>query len=722
MDGKKNPIADFPILEADRFKTYFDVVRNRVRSHDRARQAWLNRMAHFIKRRYAKMGRKGNFPWPGASNRVLPLIDMEIEKHKPLYIQSTIGASPPCTFQAMNPESFEKTGALETFFEWLLYVRMRDFRREIAYGADHFCQMGMVVWKIGWDYQSEPATEVINRARLPQDLRGMLAPPNVTEAQADLLYATTGQKMITRRELMKKGNRDQILALVRKHFLLDEDDPLDKKAERILMEYILQSDEETCVIRRRSVRYDGPSLHAIPPQDVIVAPSTTDVQMAEDITHQFQLTETELFQRARDSGWNDNAVNEILQPRRPRRAQPASGLQSMSDVVDRAYSSGHDDVVSTMPTAADDRRAGVYTLWETCCYVPMDERGRLDEGGEPTKCVITHHPGSDAVLEFRALPFAHGMWPYEQGKYELVSKLYHHTRGIAEKLNDLDILVNEEQRAKENRRTISNAPVFVYRVGSLFNPDVVKWIPGQMIPATRTDDVRELPVSNVSVDFDREQQFGLSMIEQYLGSLDTVIKEQGNLTRPRTAREIDAVTAIGGQLLGPRVLLWQDTMMRVYRQILSNWYQFGADQVFVSVVGADAPKHMTKAEIMGEFDLVPSPAALSNPQTRSIEAKAILDTLVNVVSQGQSFIGPEYEVRLDKALRHYLDVVDPREAAVVIRKRTPAEVQAIQQQLAQRSQPQQLDLSGPIGAIPQKIQSITDQARAGLLSPRVRVS
>lgn len=645
-----------------------------------SRQQWLRRQAHFLRRRYTKEFRQTGDPWPGASDIVMPIIDMSIDRLAPVFVRSTIGTRPVSTVIARNPESLPKVPGVEMFLDWLIETRSTNFAEEVAYAVDSYLQHGMACIKVWYDYRTRVVREVIDRTRLPEAVQRFVR-PELSPEEANAFLAQTGIPFITPEEFAESVDKNALREGIRRHFGLDPEEPLDKKAEDDIVRWILaKKPAKSIVIRRREVIQDTPRITAIAPEDIIVHDGVTDLQRATRVTHRMIFNKEELLGIARDRKWSMSKVKSIMEGTQNR--SPYDGT------IEAAREALHNDVPTVFGAMPETDQI---ELWEV--YTHLD----LDGDGVPEKVVLTIHPDTKTLLQAMELPYNHGLWPFVHIKFEHADKRFYRSRGVPEKLNDLDVEITSNHRAKLNSMAISNSPTFTYRLTSGINPDTIRFIPGGFIPVQRDGDVRQLDVRGTDLSFEREEQVLASWVERYVGMLDVNLGDQGRLTRPRTATEIQLVGNIASQVSGVRVLLWQRGMSRVYNMLFDLWVQWGPEEVFVRVTGEDAGlTRMTRHEIQGDFDFVPTPAALNNPQTALQEAQAQLLTLTQVAPL-QQVIEPRFELNLGEAVLAFLEAIDSRRAKRIIRRRSPEEVRQIQ--AAQAAQAAQL-AEGETPALP----------------------
>lgn len=227
-------------------------------------------------------------------------------------------------------------------------------------------------------------------------------------------------------------------------------------------------------------------------------------------------------------------------------------------------------------------------------------------------------------------------------------------------------------------------PTFTYRYASEFNPDNVQFIPGEMYPVLQQDDIQPLAVPDRTLNDEREENILLTWNERYLGGFDALSAQQ-NISEARTATEVQALQRSASEVLSYRAMIVQLGMKKIYRQIWALWNQWGPEETFIRVTRSRMEK-LTKTEIQGQFDIVPvGTIETTDPVLEAQRALARLDVLTRMKQlEGQGLLGTDFEIRLDEALRLFLEKDNAIDSELVMRERTEQEKQLIQQQQARR--------------------------------------
>lgn len=658
----------------------------------KSREPWLQRQAGFLYQRYCIERRDRKFPWPGASTICMPTTDTAVKRLSSAYIQSLLATDPPVTVLALKGADQAKAIAVERRLKHLLDVRMPDAEKEAALATDLLLQTGHVCILVGYDYRTRMAREVVTRDRLPDPIKAIVANAPVDEDQADAIFQLTGRPVVSQKEL---ADGESMLRLaLRAYYGLDPKDRLDKKAEDALVKWLLDGKEDSVTIKRREVSRSTPRYWAQLPEDLILNYGATSVDEARRITVREWVTREQFEQRWRDEQWDDEAAEEALKRGVNQRA---SRVIDYLATARREINSAVPTVYGTPSTADSD---DAIELWTTYCWADIDGDGEVE------RAMLTIHPGSRGLLKGRELPYDLYEWPIIQIRREHADRGVYTSRGIPEILRPLDEEITTQHRAKLNAMSIANAPTFKGRIGSGLNARVVQWRPGQIIWLQRMDDFDQVRVDSKDVSYIQEEQQLVGWVERLAAIYDSSLTEQRQLTRPRTAGEINAITGLQEQAIGSDLLLWHRGWARVFRWLHALDVQFGPDEVWVRTTEDERPVRQTRHEIQGAFEFQPSPAALMSPVLRLQKAQAMLQVLTQAAQTKISLASEDEEIRPLEAIRAIMESIDPRLMSRIIHKLTPAE-KAKKQQEAQAAQGQ-----GAIGLPPGLFAGPIDQSAA----------
>lgn len=661
------------IRSSQRGKDYFSGIQRQVQRDVGDRLGWVQKCDHYTKRRYCMEFRDPEYPWPGSSSIVMPLIDKKIDELKPQYVSLVTSSNPPVTAIGIGSDSERKAGNVELWFEWLIKFGSPQFIEQTILAVDDLEEKGRGILKSYWIYETRQSAEILDRARLPERLRNLIVTP---KDNADALHALTGGRV----PLINLGEFDLVLPkikeIIKKEFDLDPEEPRDKDAFNAIIQWMRKGTKDKLRIEKRDTVTNLPGVVAVEPNNLILpSNATSNIEDAERITEEMWFTATQIRQKALDGDWNEEAVKLLL---KGEAASKDSRKVSMGS-ADDSYREGVSGI-----------QGGSYNIKATCCWYSATENGPLK------KAICLWTPASVEIpLKFVEYVRPSAKWPYHSATFEHNKNRWYSPRGIPEKIDDIDFEVTKQHRYKLNRSEIATAPTLIYRPGAGINPATWRWIPGQMMPAANPAlDVREMQFSQLDIVFEREEQNLLTWVEQFLGGTDFGLSTpMASMSEPRTATEIGAIGDRARQSLSLRGLLFQHMMMKpVYREMFDLWHVHGDDAVWAYTTASD-PIRLTKEELQGQF--VFQPTGVIGEQDRAVEEQKAL-MRIKILSELQPIIGPRYELDLGEAVEDWLQKADLRYSKRVLRRRTDEEMadvikkQQEQQQLAMLMQQQQI--------------------------------
>jgi len=668
----KNPDTEteLELGQSEASKQWLSETIGKIKTDEMTRGDWKTRIEDAVTQRYCLDYLSPEFPWPNSSDIHIPLTDLIIERTKASYL-TFLNAEPMCIFVPQDAMSYEKADKVQAYFEYLLRFRTNDFQEQMITFADSCLETGLGVGKTYWDYRTVDTVDKITERTLPAILTQFIvidrAKPEELN-QLALQLAQAGQQAghvpvpVSGKEF-KQQMFDRTMSTIYSAYRLDPNVTAERKSAEAVMKVVLGR-AEFAHVRKRTVMSNGPRFTAVHPMNLIWPSHCEDIESATRLAHRLWFTEAEMLQRARDNRWNEDAVQKIIESR--------SQSNSMADsrIVLQQANRGDADFPS------DD----LIEIWEVYCEWDWDDTGVTK------RVVATVDPKSQAVLKLRLLPFKHGQWPFTVAQMEKNSaQRLHGVRGIPDKVAELTAYVTQLHRMKLNRLQWEISPTLLYRRSSNLDPSVIRAIPGQVIPVQRGDDLVPLVFPNATMQAQEAENSIRAYLEQYTGSWDFGLSDaNSNMSNPRTAREIGAITVGRNEINSTRLLLFRCALRRIFGQM----WDLVQQQDFmgpVYVMGEQANFISSRDDIIGNFDVVPNaPVGLDDPTTRDQMAVMRMQLLMQLAPLIQQ--DPRYDLSLGQAAIDLLRRSDYRATQRILRVRPPEEVQQIQARMAQQAQ------------------------------------
>lgn len=639
-----------------RMKDFLSTLRGEIEDDAAGRRDWLNDKRYWRRRRYGKEHRYTDYPWPGGSEIVMPTIDMTIDRMKAAYAAYLAHKSPPCTVLGATDQEVQQAPTIEFFFEWLVRKGSPRYLREMLLGLDDLFECGRMVMKSLWWYETRNAPETLSRRTLPQELRRYIS----VGSERNLAAATvlTGQEFQSDKTFRKR--QKDIQQAVSVYLDLDPEEARDQAAIEKVMKWLYEGAEGEITYKKRDTLWDAPAVVAVDPEHLIVPAYATSIENAEHITHEMMLTETEIRSRAKDYRWNQAVVDKVLKMGPAGSTRPRG---TWSQIFQESYDF---DV-------AKQESNNLYRIYESCCWMDFDRDGR-DE-----KVVALWFANFDeAPLKLIAYQRPSGKWPYHTCEFELNGRYWYEPRGVPEITSDIDFEITQQHRAKLNRMTIANAPVFMYRMHRGLNPENIRWIPGQMVPVNDPSDILPLQVPNLDMSYEREEQILKTWNEQRTGGVDFALNNPlSSLQEPRTRYEVQQVMSNSKTIMSLRGALWQQMLSEIYGEFFDLWQTYGPDDVYIRVTG-EQPIQISKEDLQGDYLFqVEGAIGDEDPELRAQKALTRIQVLTPFLAQPQ-LLGTKFEIDGGELVAEYLESQDIRSARRILRRRSPEEVQQIE--------------------------------------------
>jgi len=170
----RNPenLDDIKALDiTDEIKTFVTELCSEVEEEQTNRGFWEQNVDKYKRLRYG-IRKKKTQPWKGAANFSLPLIDTDIARVKPAYVQ-LMNITPVVAYIPYGSEDVDPARNREQLMDWRLRTQVKPFQ-QYCYGIDYLLEQGATLYKTGWKFTTGTYTEFINIADFPQDVQEAL--------------------------------------------------------------------------------------------------------------------------------------------------------------------------------------------------------------------------------------------------------------------------------------------------------------------------------------------------------------------------------------------------------------------------------------------------------------------------------------------------------------------------------------------------------------------
>jgi hypothetical protein len=539
-----------------------DVIRKFIQEGERAiadRSYWEKKLEVWYARRYGLRSPK-TFPWPGCSNLNIPLTDKVIRRLQPVFQSAVFRVSPIVSIEPLGQTSTETARSLEHGYDWLVRYRMKNARQAMQYVDDALLMYGFAVSKITWEYEADRFVR--------------------KEDVSDIVPVGTDRSEIPEQDIALELSR---------RFSLDPS----KEDERDLLEEATRqffAGEEVIEVETDRVIYNAPRWQYVDPIDAIVPwDSDLDIDNFPWFIHRTYLADHELEHRAKSKRYDPQKVKSVLDSEKAKSAS----LNGSTLEQRRQWREG-------VSGGKAMKKENSHEIWEV--YFRHD----LNNDGVSERYVATVHYATSEILRVIPYPYEHNEWPFTRFAFEMTEPRWYSSRGIPELIYDLQVEVNAQHNAKLDNMAITNSKSFIYRDGSVRNPEKWRFRPGAMFPARRPEDVVPLNHQILDFSFNAEEEALRAWAEEYVGTPDFGISNINQRVERRTATEIQQIQSSTGAVAESALETFQESMRRQHRQTLFLWAQYGEPQVLVRVNGGLNEIVFVRFDLYKDFDLIPT--------------------------------------------------------------------------------------------------------------------
>lgn len=648
--ARKDPenLEDLKRVRLDEgIRSFVSALSSNVMDAKTDRSFWETQIDRYINLRYGFRAPK-NHPWPKCANYSMPLIDTDIARVKPSYV-NLVNVSPIVSFEPYGAEDIEAARKREYLFDWRMRTKVNYFEPYVM-GVDFMLMQGATVFKTSWKYATRNYYKNIDLKELPQQVLEVLYDPRmddeylyrilVEEFQIDETYDENKEEIFKAIGEFRKGKSEFELKLTEA-----SDDRVELTA---------------CSIR----------------DDLVFPVDTCDLNDARFIDYVFTRSQNDLkvamlngkYEKYLDdeiSSWTTSAPYD-----RQRRETARSNSNEKDDMV---------------------------WLHETCVWYDIDGDG-IEE-----RCIVTWPDASpSSVLRFIELPYDHGQWPYVLVKREFTGPGVFESRGYGALGEDFQNAITTFVNQSVDNGTITNTPRTKYKRGSIANIRNIRYVPGEAIEIlTNLEDVKVEQSGNSSQGFlFQSAQYFKSWSDQRTGNLSSGITSPNNqpgqgLSGQKTAKEIGLVEQLQSEVQSLDLQIFQNQMAKVYYQIDALYEQFGSEEEEVMITNERSIK-ISRREIQGKFNIVPNGKLdNSSPALRAAKAFNLMrvflnDPMINQRELKELFL-LESDVRLVKTLLKSEEQL-MQEQQMMMQQQQALKQEALQTQLGLKVASDNLDI------------------------------
>lgn len=598
-------------------------LRRKVDADRMAMEPWMRRQKFWWRRLFGYEHRNIESPWVGASDFWYPMSDIHAQQVvAPIYGALMLGPQ-TCSMRPKNGQGDDLKVAADSAAEEMVrghgITSIRGFKRKLSYALHDMVSMGAGIVRPTWTYESMLRTQCIYATQLPPPLDKLTVIPNLSDAdRAGLLR---GEPNALREYALKLGislddamktvalmNTPDITAwlgvpqplnraafnqaaarieqVVMAKYDLDMDEPADKKALKDIMAWMAAGFPNGKVeVLTREVLRNGPDWINVNRFDFWVPRGTrVDMTRAQRITERMILNSGQVQMLSEMHEWNEKATEACLA---------------------KSHATWGADYPSTRPTHEEEKGMGSQDFAKTQDLFELYYTWEMKDihGTNTPEAVITiHSKGNDLMLSSYEDDSADGMIPHVALSLESRSDGLLDSRCVQEILRDPESYTSAMYRHLDNHLTQTNGPYFKVRKTAFLDPESFEPVPGGVVPVTRIDDftIENAPVN--SMPMERYAAMLAPMPEKLIGTVDVAATQNQRLFEPRTQLEVGSVIKTQQGMVAMRSDLVFDAVTLLLQRNYNALQNNAPKRWWTSITG-QAPVHLTRAEIQGQWDL-----------------------------------------------------------------------------------------------------------------------
>ena len=450
-------------------------IDRRQRDYDVRNCIWAGKSNDFKK--YSANPETGEvFPWPGASDQEIRMVDNQINKCVAMSLnavrQAHIVATP------VESSDIARANVISMFVRWLVNTKMDDFYDQVELGLNHLFEKGMMVHYVYYESQDQKQQQAIKLDEIAMAL------PQIAEAIQD-------------------GSMDEELSAA-----MSEQFGVSKTKSRGMLKELRKDGETTVPVVRRVI--NRPRIKALAPDEDIFWPNyTIDPQEAPYVFHVLNMTPEQIRSKIASEGWDKEFVDKAIE----------NATVGENDVYTHNLSL-EDEILRD-----DDE-----TIRIVYCYQRL-----LDEDNIPgIYCTVFCNEVPDLYAKHTLMDYAHGGYPFVVSTFEKTSKRLYASRSVPEVGEAFQQVVKVETDASIDRQSLATVPPLEHPLGRC----PTRYGPGVRIPYRTPGEVRFADTPRFDAGSIEVRRLMQESFDRYFGNnapnidpVESQIKQQNIINR-----------------------------------------------------------------------------------------------------------------------------------------------------------------------------------------------
>ena len=484
--------------------------------------------------------RATNTPYPGAPDIPLPETDKIIKQSTPPLVLSTWNAKTMALVKiadTVDPAPFkDKRRKAELALNWVLRHKSTNLFKKLWLAADNIKQYGHALFRTFEDFKSVIVHKVIDREDFTPEQLGAF----------------------------KAASKEEKRQLIATQFELDLED--DEITITNIIEAFNKGDAtiEFDIERVSSL----PNLEIPIPTKVTVPTYTTEINTAERIKYQIEMTRHELEEEMDNGRFRKLDLDDMP-------IDGGSDANAPSDIVEKRKQDNAD--VADNSAINDIFKIDIINTW----YRPK-EGARFQQW---VFVMLADVADADKSL-LQDIPFSYdfdGTWEWDKCDNELKDPRFYDSRGEPEMVRALQQVMDLSVSNMLIRDAFNNTPMWEVQDNSEIMDAHITFTPGQKIPVqTLGQEIAQLNTQPIP-DMASQQLLTLSktFIEEYRGSNDRFFRNAANPTGDSTLGETKLGIQQGAGPASVEIINWNKTLDNVFFKIFMIMKDRFGDSIFI---------------------------------------------------------------------------------------------------------------------------------------------
>jgi hypothetical protein len=580
-------------------------------------------------RKWRRSDGKRVFPWPGAADSRVMLVDHYIQVDAAMLMSAWTTQKILCKSTHPATGSMD-AGKLTALLRWQIYDDIDEAEDEAELLANIYLERGAAAVGVFWQREEQLARETVTMAQLQQAAAQVA--PFVDQNPALLLQASLPQ-------LIMDPERDADVAAAMQSLLAGGE-----RAEGMTVDLLRRviRDLRTSGVAhfpRPTVIRDRPTLRTFSwNEDVFVPPECVDPQRARSVFLREVLSETDLQERRRSLGYDPGWIDQVIETQRGKMSMDPSERAATRA---RTWGRGAPDDEQLFEVVTAFRRLydadDIPGIWTTV-FSPGLARAERRKGRK-----------DPLVASHNLLDYSHGQYPINVFALERRSRLIDDSRGYGERAHTLQQQIKRQWDARIDRADVATLPPSHHPPGE--EPDA--WGPGVQIPTLQADRFGYFDIPKADAGSDNVEQTVRRFADEYFG------------------RRLEGSDAVDAQALRQNLLRgWLRGWKKAFTQVLQLDQQYLPDEVYARVVGSNQGPgiRITRAEIQGQFNIS------LQFNVRALDTEYVKEVIAGLQQVLQ--LDASGRVDRDEAVRAAMELLDPGFAERLLK---PGEQAALEQ-------------------------------------------